>query len=207
MPNWCYNKLVIRGPKEDRQRLLNDLKIAGLAVSPSDPPEFTFNAVLPMPEGLKGTRSPRPPSQEEIRANAKEHNWSEENLQWNLEHALTPEEEKRLDALKVEHGHDNWYDWCVANWGTKWDASQVSINAYSNGITICYDTAWSPPEGVIHALAEKYPTLTFRNHYAIEGWPGKDIVIGDATIMQIRKMEREEKQKQINEALAKMFAG
>lgn len=43
----------------------------------------------------------------------------------------------------------NWYHWCNANWGTKWDVS-VSDGNYieeqsENSIKLYFETAWSPP--------------------------------------------------------------
>jgi Ferredoxin-like domain in Api92-like protein len=42
-------------------------------------------------------------------------------------------------------------DWCVENWGTKW-------NSYDGKVTenaISFNTAWSPPIGVIVALSKR----------------------------------------------------
>lgn len=57
---------------------------------------------------------------------------------------------------------DNWYDWNVAHWGTKWNAYCQSVVEQDNDeITLQFDTAWSPPEPVIARLKEiieeKYP--------------------------------------------------
>lgn len=193
MPNWCYNRLVVSGPKVDRERFLLDMQVAGLELNPKEPPLFTFHGILPMPKELEGTTSPRPRTRDELRATASKYGWSAADLQWALDNALTPEMEQRLDSLKVVHGHDNWYDWCMAVWGVKWDASNVTICRYTRGVTIIYETAWGPPEGVLHALAAKYPTLKFRNHYRIEGWPGKDVVEGDASVAELMQKEREAK--------------
>lgn len=59
------------------------------------------------------------------------------------------------------------YDWCCANWGTKWDAYDgfgIAITP-SRGknrlkLTAGFHTAWSPPNGVLANLAAKYPALT-----------------------------------------------
>lgn len=41
---------------------------------------------------------------------------------------------------------ENWYDWCLANWGTKWDVSSSDLLAADDKhINISFDTAWSPP--------------------------------------------------------------
>lgn len=50
------------------------------------------------------------------------------------------------------YGLNNWYDWSVANWGTKWNAQHSSLN---NKNTLWFDTAWSCPIPVLNKLAEK----------------------------------------------------
>ena len=53
---------------------------------------------------------------------------------------------------------DRWYDWRVQNWDTKWDAYDVEvIDEDHDCVEIQFDTAWSPPEAICHALREKYP--------------------------------------------------
>jgi hypothetical protein len=45
-----------------------------------------------------------------------------------------------------KYGYATWYDFCVANWGTKWDVSDVyTTEEQPNEIKISFDTAWSPP--------------------------------------------------------------
>lgn len=51
---------------------------------------------------------------------------------------------------REKYGIFNWYDWNIANWGTKW-------NAYSQSIkdnTIIFDTAWSSPTPVFDGLVK-----------------------------------------------------
>lgn len=46
----------------------------------------------------------------------------------------------------AEHGSNNWYDWSVTHWGTKWDASDVQCERHGPGsVTLQFDTAWGPP--------------------------------------------------------------
>lgn len=47
-------------------------------------------------------------------------------------------------------GFDNWYDWRVQNWGTKWDVDVDNLELSDDGTTITgwFDSAWAPP---IHA--------------------------------------------------------
>lgn len=43
-------------------------------------------------------------------------------------------------------GHKDWYDWCVANWGTKWDIDPVDVTRLDkNTVHITFNSAWSPP--------------------------------------------------------------
>ena len=52
---------------------------------------------------------------------------------------------------------DRWYDWRIQNWDTKWDAYDVEIiDDDPENLEIEFNTAWSPPEAVCHALREKF---------------------------------------------------
>ena len=64
-----------------------------------------------------------------------------------------PDEQKKLEedtARNIEvHGYGNWYDFCVNEWGTKWDVGGDDYNEPSqetpNKITMSFDSAWAPP--------------------------------------------------------------
>ena len=59
-----------------------------------------------------------------------------------------------------------WYNWCVENWGTKWDfgadigtdknPQEYALKAtrVGNQITVSFDSAWSPPLGLYSKLVE-----------------------------------------------------
>jgi hypothetical protein len=53
-------------------------------------------------------------------------------------------------------GYKNWYDFCVGEWGTKWDVGGDGITAeIENGqITTSFDSAWSPPIAAYEKLVE-----------------------------------------------------
>ena len=53
-------------------------------------------------------------------------------------------------------------DWCINNWGTKWNVSGLVNPMEDEGDHIRYDfdTAWSPPQGIYHALQNKFPDLS-----------------------------------------------
>jgi hypothetical protein len=56
-------------------------------------------------------------------------------------------------------------DWCVDNWGTKWNVDKDQDLNFDNEDTIVFSTAWNPPIPVIEALAAKFPDLKFTLRY------------------------------------------
>lgn len=100
-----------------------------------------FNRVIPMPEILVNTIAGS-------RAGYQDPDTREER-------PFTPEEQAQLDEL----GYDNWYDWRVDHWGTKWPACQA--DRY-----VVFDTAWSPPIPIFEALARA--GLVFEVHMVEE---------------------------------------
>ena len=74
-------------------------------------------------------------------------------------------------AEREKYGKDNWYDWSISNWGSKWNSYGYD-GAYTpqdfDGEHIEFQTAWSRPESVIAVLAAKYPDLSFEHKWADE---------------------------------------
>ena len=58
----------------------------------------------------------------------------------------------------------DWYEWCIKNWGTKWDA--YDVNLIKEGLR--FYTAWSCPAPIFEAIAQKYPDAEFRVLFADE---------------------------------------
>ena len=86
-------------------------------------------AVIPMPEILRDTTSPTQPGGYEAAA----------------------------EQRQAETGFSNWYNFCVNRWGTKWDISIGDVCERDEdglGFSGHFDTAWSPPMGVVEQLAE-----------------------------------------------------
>lgn len=98
--------------------------------------EFDFDKIIPMPKVLE-----------------------EEN---GLD-KLTLEE--RLIFLEENDNCDNWYDWNVHHWGTKWNSSETCV---VNDKEVEFETAWSMPEPIFREISKKYNT-TVEVEYADEG--------------------------------------
>jgi hypothetical protein len=59
------------------------------------------------------------------------------------------------------YGYANWYDWCVNEWGTKWDVGGEGDQASQDSPTdlrMNFDSAWAPPI----AAMEKFQDLGFK---------------------------------------------
>jgi hypothetical protein len=79
---------------------------------------------------------------------------------------LTPEQKAERIA---KYGYDNWYDWRFENWGSKWDAQEPYITEDENGLTINFDTAWSPAIPYIKQVALMFPDLIFDLYFMETG--------------------------------------
>jgi hypothetical protein len=64
-----------------------------------------------------------------------------------------------------KYGYPDWYNWRIANWGTKWDAYdqyQVDEN------TIAFNTAWSDPTPIVRKLAKDNTNMRIDHKFADE---------------------------------------
>jgi hypothetical protein len=66
--------------------------------------------------------------------------------------------EAQMEANRANHGYKDWYDFCVNEWGTKWDCGEQG-NADINPndprmLTAGFDTAWSPPVAAYEKLMD-----------------------------------------------------
>lgn len=55
------------------------------------------------------------------------------------------------------YGYKNWYDWNVANWGTKWDVGSddgLTQKLDANTLEASFDSAWAPPCAAYEKLIE-----------------------------------------------------
>lgn len=64
-----------------------------------------------------------------------------------------------------KYGATTWYNWCITNWGTKWNAMKTKC---TDSDTITFQTAWDNPEPVIQKLSELYPDIKIEHWWADE---------------------------------------
>jgi len=63
---------------------------------------------------------------------------------------------EQTELNRVTHGYGNWYDFCVNEWGTKWDVGGDDgvLNDIDGGIIVSFDSAWAPPTTAYEKLHE-----------------------------------------------------
>ena len=155
MPNHITNILTIDKNQDEIAELMQNGE-----------EKFDFNRIIPMPKELEGTNSPA-----RIVPNDKIEKellvWEEANKEKDslLKMGRPISTTESIDLIN-KYGADNWHDWCIANWGTKWNSYEVSYS--DNKKKIVFDTAWSCPLPVIEALSKKFSDTTFTLKYADE---------------------------------------
>jgi hypothetical protein len=66
------------------------------------------------------------------------------------------EHEAQQAANLEKFGYNDWYSFCVNEWGTKWDVSADGQPAQDipGGLMLSFDSAWSPPIAAYEKLTE-----------------------------------------------------
>ncbi len=158
MPNWCSNRLNIYNPKVFKEKCVKN----GI---------FSFDKFIPTPKHIRAWEFLCMSSQED-----------KEFVEAGLTtEAITSREalcnqyfwKKAFDYMILKPWMDkeaertglptnSWYDWNYDNWGTKWDVAHDDFDLEDLDEAIeddeqydfTFDTAWGPPEPVLHKMAE-----------------------------------------------------
>ena len=143
MPNWCYNRITIYGDENSQTQA--KLKEIEEIFEKADP----FNQIFPIPDfkNIPNEKGELP----------------------KLEQMKNPDGSILWETYNFPDGKndDRWYHWCIDNWGTKWEPDMLEVDGDQDSemLQIEFNTAWSPPQGVVEAMREKYPKLTFQCFY------------------------------------------
>jgi len=70
--------------------------------------------------------------------------------------------ELKEQANREKHGYATWYEFCVNEWGTKWDVGGDDgyVQDLNGGLMLTFDSAWAPPTNAY----EKLMDMGFRIH-------------------------------------------
>ena len=104
------------------------------------------------------------------------------------------EDKGKNSELVSKYGSDNWYDWKINNWGTKWGDYELTpgkiTKAYSEDewhIHFNYTTAWSPGENELaNAICKQFPKLKAMIQYEEPGmaFAGETLVLNGKIVRQ-----------------------
>lgn len=183
MPNWVQTEIHLNGREEDIKKVLELVK--------SEESEFDFNKLIPMPKELAidssslnelaiicYTSNKLTIPFEELDRKYLKHVTNMFNPQWaeTLYHDRLPKRKEDFDELYKlgrvccsnidKYDYVCWYEWCIDNWGTKWDAGDVCIDEN----VVSFNTAWSVPDPILEAFAYLCDehNVTFDGYYADE---------------------------------------
>ena len=172
MPNWSYNNLSITGSAEKMKEFYD------IALKPNinNDITFCFSNFFPMPEKIKNTIAPSASALGKKWINADTSKIRDitisEMLGSKSDVELIPCEnntQEKCDALKKEFGADNWYEWNIIKYGTKWDIDADDYVKADEEFNVNFDTAWSPPTQFLYNLQKMFPDLEMRLTYQLEG--------------------------------------
>jgi hypothetical protein len=72
----------------------------------------------------------------------------------------------KINNNLYEFGYKNWYWWCIANWGTMWEVSDIKLNDESpTELILRFHSDWSTPEIGLNQIAGLFPDLDFHLEY------------------------------------------
>ena len=130
-----------------------------------------------------------------------------EDLKITASPGTTDETLKTLyEANTVKHGYATWYDFCVGEWGTKWDVGGDGMTAEieDGRISTSFDSAWSPPITAYEKLVDL--GFSVRAYYYEGGMCFAGVwEDGDDDYYDLSGMDSEAVKEQLPEVLDEMF--
>lgn len=183
MPNHVINNVTLSGDKEQIVSMLEAIKSDEFGIGSID-----FNKIIPMPESLNmewGSATERGlkayqdfvavytfdgANKEKDLLNIPE---EKEKIFLDMRTDISPQEwslGRQAFRNMLQYGAAAWYDWCIENWGTKWNAYGLDEwqDVLDDNHTLTFQTAWNAPHPILTKLAEMYPGVSFKHLWADE---------------------------------------
>lgn len=94
----------------------------------------------------------------------------EANDETGLLNAIMPMPKELHDTTAPSEDGNDWYNWRVNNWGTKWEVSTEGLEFTDHGdgtatISGWFDSAWAPPIGVYEQFAKDFDSCYLEAFY------------------------------------------
>ena len=142
MPNHCRNRVTFYPAGNNTEKAIEDIK----AIKQMFEDENCFTQIIPEPDWAN-----TPLMSSDVQGLVYDRGKVGELPQY------VEDPWKRLVFKSTGRTDDRWYDWRLQNWDTKWDCYDVDIvDDDPENMEIEFNTAWSPPEAICHALREKF---------------------------------------------------
>lgn len=138
--------------------------------------QIDFNKIKPMPESLNITSGSLGEIAHSLLFGTKKGRFFTISTEENQKRfaAMGIELQKEAVALAIQYqdnlvkyGATTWYNWCISNWGTKWNAYGQNDKRNTDD-TIFFQTAWSSPVSLIIELSSLFPKTKLQLTYADE---------------------------------------
>jgi len=108
------------------------------------------------------------------------------------------------EELVAKYGSDNWYDWCINNWGTKWDISPYGVEVDERGVLQgSFDSPWGPPIQAYQQLEQL--GFEVRAYYNEPGMGFTGMYEGSDEFYDYSGMNADEAEEYIPETLNEMY--
>lgn len=184
MPNHVENRIEFSGDARQIKAMLESIKNDEYGIGTID-----FNKIIPMSKSLNveaGSKTNRGLKAYKEFIDMYTFGRSAEDAEKALENIPVDSENaflsQRTDIVKEEwelgktawqnirqYGAPTWYEWSVANWGTKWNAyGYDKYTDYSGCKELTFETAWSAPHPIIKKLSELFSNISFKHQWADE---------------------------------------
>jgi len=164
MPNYVSHLVKVSGQSASVEQFKTAIRKKDSNIQ-DDSGIIDFNRFIKMPEALLDTTSPSATRRvEEAKERDPKFDLSNGVHLGDIKGAKLAQLLEHEAELRDKYGYDNWYDWSIANWGTKWNAVDPTFVSEdeSNGITTFifhFKTAWTMPEGIINSMVQMCKAL------------------------------------------------
>lgn len=178
MPNWAYSLNTLTAKTDAAKQQLHSFIKNHL--TQKDTPnyrgcriEVDSRSIIPIPDGIAKLQKMGQFIQNDDGSLTENANYDEKA------------EEAQRKANIEQYGYEDWYAFCVAEWGTKWGLcnttfyndfdeeintlEEITETLDENGyIKFKADTAWSPALGLLQKICELYPDIELRCEWGEE---------------------------------------
>jgi hypothetical protein len=107
------------------------------------------------------------------------------------------------EALMEKYGASDWYNWCINNWGTKWDISPYGCEIENGQLVGSFDSPWGPPLEAYAKLEELGFEVRAYYHECGMGFAG--VYEGFDEFYDYSGMDADEAEEYLPEALNEMY--